>query len=132
MAKSFTHKECFEYFGTVPKNPRWSWSGRSPDGKAVSVTFWQDQFEEGGRVYRGRRRPGEIKGMGKAGRTELLENLKWAHDHCGGVLNIIIAIPKDAKAEPRSIKECFPQKTLKMRVTYLDMEAGEYKAERID
>jgi hypothetical protein len=131
MSKKLTHKECFEFFGTIPKNPRWSWSGRSPDGKVVSVTFWQDQFEEGGRVYRGRRRSGE-KGMSKPGRAELLENLKWARDHCDGILRIIIAIAKDTKAEPRSILECFPQKTLRMRLIHLDLETGEYVAERIE
>ena len=70
MSRKLTHKECFDFFGTVPKNPRWSWSGRSPDGKVVAVTFWQDQFEEGGRIYRRRRRPDE-KAMNKPGRTEL-------------------------------------------------------------
>ena len=130
MAEKWTHRACFEHFGTIPKNPRWSWSGRSLDGNIVSVTFWQDQFEEGGRIYRGRRRPSEA--IGKAGRTELLENLKWARDNCDGVLRIIIAIAKDPKAEPRSISECFPQKTLRMRIISLDETTGEYVAERID
>ncbi|WP_441230074.1 hypothetical protein AB7828_10155 [Tardiphaga sp. 215_C5_N2_1] len=131
MAGKLTHKACFEFFGTVPKNPRWSWSGRSPDGKVVSVTFWQDQFEDRGRVYRSKLRPGE-KAMPKAGRTELLENLKWSHENCGGVLHIIIAIPKDPKAEPRSILECFPQKILRMKLTHFDEGTGQYVAERIE
>ena len=70
--------------------------------------------------------------MGKPGRTELLENLKWAQDNCEGILRIIIAIPKDPKAEPRSILECFPQKALRMRLTYLDEAAAEFVAERIE
>ncbi len=41
MPKVWTHKECFEVYGTIPKNPRWSWSGRSAAGKVVSATFWQ-------------------------------------------------------------------------------------------
>ena len=131
MAKNWTHKACFEYFGTVPKNPRWSWSGRSADGKVVSVTFWQDQFEDGGRIYRSRRRPGE-KAMSKPGRTELIGNLKWAQDNCKGVLRIILARAKDTKAEPRSILECFPHKTLRMRITHLDEVTGAYVTERIE
>lgn len=127
-AEKWTHRGCFEHFGTVPKNPRWSWSGRSPDGQVVSVTFWQDRFEGG--PYRGRRRPREA--IGQAGFTELLENLKWARDNCNGILRIIIAIPKDPKADPRSISECFPQKTLRMRLISLDETTGEYVAERID
>ena len=47
-----THSECFEFFGVVPKNTRWSWSGRSLDGQDVAVTLWQDRFEEKGRIYR--------------------------------------------------------------------------------
>jgi hypothetical protein len=129
MAKKWTHKACFEHFGTVPKNLRWSWSGRSLDGQVVSVTFWADRFEEKGRIYRGRRR---ASGVSQAGFTELLENLKWARDNCDGTLRIIIAIPKDPKANPRSIAECFPHKTLRMRLTSLDEAAGEYVAERID
>jgi hypothetical protein len=70
--------------------------------------------------------------MSKPGRSELFENLKWAHDNCDGILRIIIAIAKDTKAQPRSILECFPQKTLRMLLTYLDMETGQYVAERID
>jgi hypothetical protein len=132
MAKKWTHKACFEYFGTVPKNPRWSWSGRSPDGTVVSATFWQDQFEEHGRVYRGRRRAGEQRWLESPGRAELLENLRWALDHCGGVLRIIIAIAKDKTAEPRSISECFPQPALRMRLTHLDETTGDYVAERIE
>jgi hypothetical protein len=131
MARKLTHKECFDFFGVVPKNPRWSWSGRSLDGQVVAVTFWQDQFEDGGRVYRGRRRASEPV-MSKPGRTELLENLKWAYENCDGVIRIIIAIPKDRTAEPRSILECFPHKTLRMRITQFDEAAGLYVAERID
>lgn len=130
MAEKWTHKACFEYFGTVPKNLRWSWSGRSLDGQIVSVTFWQDRFEDGGRIYRGRRRSGEA--VAQAGFAELLENLKWARDNCDGILRIIIAIPKDPRAHPRSIAECFPQKTLRMRLISLDETTGEYVAERID
>ena len=70
--------------------------------------------------------------MGKPGRTELLDNLKWAYENCDGVLRIIIAIAKDPKANPRSILECFPQKKLRMRLTHFDEDAGEYIAERIE
>lgn len=132
MSQKMTLKECFDFFGTIPKNLRWSWSGRSPDGKIVAVAFWQDQFEQRGRIYRSRRRSGEEVLLGKSGRLELIENLKWSRDNCDGVLRVIIAVAKNTQAEPRSIKECFPQKTLKMRLTCLDEIGGEFVAERIE
>lgn len=52
MTKKYTHAECFAYFGTVPKNPRWSWSGKSNNKDIVSATLWQDRFEDGGKIYR--------------------------------------------------------------------------------
>ena len=52
MTEKWTRKRCFDFYGVVPKNPRWSWSGRSPYGKVVAVTFWKDEFENGGRTYR--------------------------------------------------------------------------------
>jgi hypothetical protein len=94
VVAKWTHKACFDHFGTIPSNPRWSWSGRSSDGKVVSVTFWQDKFEEGGRVYRGRWGPNETTHKTQAGRAELLCNLKWARDHCDGILRIIVAMRK--------------------------------------
>ena len=37
--RQFTPTESFEFFGVVPKNARWSWSGRSTDGSVVAVTI---------------------------------------------------------------------------------------------
>jgi hypothetical protein len=38
MTEFWKAKDAFAYFGTVMKNPRWSWSPRSPDGSAVAVS----------------------------------------------------------------------------------------------
>lgn len=132
MPKAWTHKECFEKYGTVPRNPRWSWSGRSPDGRVVSVTFWQDQFEAKGSIYRSSTQTKDNKWVGSPGHNELLENLAWARDNCDGEIRIIVAIAKDTKASPRSIKECFPAEGLKMRISYLNYITGDFVAERID
>lgn len=131
MAKS-THSECFEFFGVVPKNTRWSWSGRSPDGHDVAVTLWQDRFEEKGRIYRSWKsdRPGEWKS--RPGFVELIENLAHARNHLDGKVHVILAIAKDKEANPRSIDRSFPQPGLRMRVVEVDENEGTFTLERID
>jgi hypothetical protein len=131
VAKRWTHTACFEFFDTKPKNPRWSWSGRSDDGKAVSVTLWKDRFLDQGRTYKNFDSdvPGEWRS--RPGFVELIENLKYASDHLDGAVRVIIATPKDPAAQPRSIAECYPQEKLRMRVSALDDDAGTFTLERI-
>lgn len=132
MAKKYTQAECYAFYGVVPRNPRWSWSGRSPDGTAVAVTLWQDGFEDKGTVYRSSEDdvPGEWKS--KPGFTELIENLAHARDANDGIVHVILAAAKDTKARPRSIDRSFPQPKLKMRVVELDENEGTFRLERID
>lgn len=131
MTKGYTHTECFSFFGTVPRNTRWSWSGRSDDGREVAVTLWQDRFEEKGRIYRSWEsdRPGEWKS--RPGFVELIDNLAHARDHNDGLVHVILAQARDKEATPRSIARCFPQPALKMRVIELNEEEGTFVLERI-
>lgn len=131
MAKTY-HSDCFAFFNVVPKNTRWSWSGRSADGQDVAVTLWQDRFEEKGRIYRSWKtdRPGEWKS--RPGFVELIENLAHARNNLDGKVHVILATAKDKEAVPRSIERSFPQPNLKMRVTELDESEGTFVLERID
>lgn len=131
MPREYSHSECFAFFDTVPRNPRWSWSGRSADGGKVSVTLWQDRFEDKGQVYRswGSDRPGEWRS--RPGFVELIENLAHARDHTQGVVHIILAKAKDKNASPRSIERSFPHPDLRMKVAELDEEAGTFTLERV-
>ncbi|GAA3725682.1 hypothetical protein GCM10022268_36760 [Sphingomonas cynarae] len=124
MPSEYTHSECFSFFGTVPKNTRWSWSGRSEDGCDVSVTLWQDRFEDKGRIYRSWQsdRPGEWKS--RPGFVELIENPAHAQNVNAGIVHVILAQPRDKAAVPRSIARCFPHPTLRMRVVELDEQEG--------
>lgn len=132
MPKEYTHTECFSFFGTVPRNTRWSWSGRSEDGREVAVTLWQDRFEEKGRIYRSWQsdRPGEWKS--RPGFVELIDNLAHARDSNGRLVHVILAQARDKDATPRSIARCFPHPTLKMRVIDLDQSEGTFVLERVD
>jgi hypothetical protein len=131
LPKEYSHSDCFNFFGVVPKNIFWSWSGRSADGKNVAVTLWQDRFEEKGRLYPSWQTdvPGEWKS--RPGFVELIENLATAREQANGVVHVIIARAKDPKASPRSIARCFPHPTLKMRVAELNTDEGTFLLERI-
>ncbi|WP_406873208.1 hypothetical protein WHT83_05470 [Aminobacter sp. P9b] len=61
----------------------------------------------------------------KLGHRELMENLRWAVDHCDGKLSVIVAIAKDKFAHPRSIAECFPSK-MAVFVTELNEAVGSF------
>jgi len=126
------HSKAFEYFGVVPKNIRWSWSGRSPDGQAVAVRLWQDKFEDKGRLYRSWSddEPGAWKS--RPGFTELIENLAHARDQLDGVVSVILLIAKDKSVVPRSIDRSSPARNLKMRVIELDEDAGTFLLMRVD
>ena len=132
MTKRWTHSECFEFFNTRPRNPRWSWSGRSEDGSTVSVTLWRDKFLEKGTIYRNFDTdvPGEWRS--RPGFVELIDNLKYASEHTNGVVRVIVAVSKDTEAVPRSIAECYPAENLRMRVVHLDDDVGTFTLERIN
>ena len=132
MPKSYNHDQCFAFYGTVPRNLRWSWSGRSLDGRHVAVTLWQDRFEDAGRVYRSWQsdRPGEWRS--RPGFVELIENLAHARDVLDGFVHVILAQARDTQASPRSTARCFPQEKLKMRVVELDEREGTFVLERAD
>lgn len=131
MAKTWTLSQSFDSLGTVPKNKRSSWSGRSSDGKKVSVTLWRDLFENGTMLYRSTASCSQEGWEGSSGHLELVENLAWARDNLDGKVSVIIAVAKDKNASPRSIQECFPQPNLIMRVVELDENSGDFALERI-
>jgi hypothetical protein len=131
MAKDWTLSQSFASLGTVPKNKRWSWSGRSADGKKVSVTLWQDLFEKGTMLYRSTASSSQESWVGSSGHLELIENLAWARDNLDGEVSVIIAVAKDKNASPRTIRECFPQPNLIMRLVELNEKSGDFALERI-
>lgn len=128
--KNWNKSEAFAYFGASGKNSRWSWSGRSPDGKTVVLTLWRDEFS-----YKSEPATYDCFGLKTAiwsnrhGNRERLENLIWARDQCDGLFRVVIAVAEDVKAEPRAIASCFPHPTMVMRITDLDENTGEFRAE---
>lgn len=132
MAKKWTLKECHRALGTIPKNSRWSWSGRSEDGNTVCVQLWQDLFTDQGKTYATGDILAETPWVGSLGHLELVENLQWAQSHCDGKVSVIIAIAEDKDEAPRKIQECFPHLKLTMKVSMLDTTTGAFTLVRAD
>src|SRR5260370_33784872 len=84
-AMTWTRAGAFAQVGVRLRNNQWSWSGRSEDGQTVAITVWTDKVkrEDDSFVYR------QIvyteAERGRPGFRELIENLRWARDHCGGL-----------------------------------------------
>lgn len=117
------HTQAFKCFGTKPTNVRSSWSARSAE--TVVITLWQDQIKRRGSkmIYEE-----SLKQDNRFGGREMMKHLAYAWDYCDRKVNVIIAIPKDPTAHPRSIKECFPSKIV-MRLTHFDPETSTFAAE---
>ena len=124
--------DCYASYGVRLANARWSWSGRSDDGRTVVVTLWQDRFADAGRTYRSwdSDKPGAWRS--RPGFVELISNLAYARAHTQGLVRVVLAKARDVEASPRSIERCFAQPNLIMRVVDLDMEAGTYTLSRAD
>jgi hypothetical protein len=132
MPKKWTRAGCFEHFGAVCKNPRWSWSARSPDGKTVVMTMWQDEIGRDGDLMTYQSRPRPPGEETRPGALERIENLKWARDYCDSLVRVVIMRAEDVKASPRTIADCYPHEKLVMRITYLDEGTGAFRAESVN
>jgi hypothetical protein len=121
--------EAFRAFGAEGRNPRWSWSARSPDGRVV-MTFWKDQLNYSSNPisYSNFGSPTLGQWKDRLGNQERIENLKWARDRCEGLMQVVIIEAVDSNAQPREIAKSFPQKRLRMKLTALNEETGEFSA----
>jgi hypothetical protein len=94
------------------------------------MTFWKDQLDYSSDPisYSNFGSPTLGQWKDRLGNQERLENLKWARDHCGGLMHVVIIEAIDQSAQPREIARSFPQKRLRMKLTNLDEETGEFSA----
>jgi hypothetical protein len=130
MAKIWTLPACFEHFGVVTSHRHFSLSAVSSDGKTVVVAMWEDEFERHGDriLYQSRYRPifkGKLRRISK----QWIANLKWARRNCDCLVRVVIIQADDVQASTRTIKFCYPDDSLIMRITHLDIETGVFRAE---
>jgi hypothetical protein len=125
-----TLSDCFKHFGAVCASRRYSRSAISKDGQTVVVAMWDDEIRrEGGRIiYETRYKPA-LKGKSRGVDSECIANLKWACAHCGRLVRVVILTAKDSGANPRAILYCYPDDSLVMRITYLNIHTGAFRAE---
>jgi hypothetical protein len=123
-------QEAFAAFGTTLRNDQWSWSARSADGGTVVITAWQDRFyREHGRQMYGFPALSSAE-RARPGFRELIENLTWAREHCGGRVRAVISRAKDPNADPRKIESSWPARFV-MLLRDLDTETGAHTCEVI-
>jgi len=126
--------EAFASFGASGKNPRWSWSARSADGKTVVMTLWKDGFDYSSRPpkYRSVAESGKEDWLNRPGNKERRENLEWALENCGGMFRVVIVVAEDERAEPRKIKSSYPQRRMWGKITRINADTGEFEAVILD
>jgi hypothetical protein len=124
-------EEAFASFGVRLRNPQWSWSARSQDGNTVVATFWQDFFERDPdrRVQMYRFPALSAEQRKRHGFPELIENLTWARDHCGGQVRAVISRAKDPNADPREAVSTWPRADIIMQLVDFDPETGAHTCE---
>ncbi len=122
--------QAFAAYDAKLTNDRWSWSAKTRSGEII-LTFWDDDFSEGGRVYNTFDSPTLDKWVAALGNRERIKHLKWARDNCDGHLRAVILTAADAKAIPRRIANACARKDICMKLVQLNEATGEFSAERI-
>lgn len=123
--RRMTLAESFAHFGATAANSRWSWSARNEKQRTVVLALWQDSFK----VKNGQLSYEIDKSEARCelpGSKERRGNLMWALENCGGLVKVVIVVPKDPKAKRRAIADSFPQKKLTMRIAAFDADSGKF------
>ena len=129
--KTSTLADAFAFFGTVPDNPRWSWSALSPDSQRVAITVWENEVGADGFLdFFGH--PGLADWMTKPGNRERIRNLKTARDQCGGLFHVIWVTARDLSESPWTIAGRYPEEHFVMKLVDLDEKTGEFSAVLVD
>ena len=129
MAKTLSLRKAFASFGAVAKNPRWSWSARSPDGKTVVINLWSDErYWLGPGRYR---EPGhdDLLWAARPGNRDRLENLIWARNNCGHLFRVVITV--GVAGAHSEIADCWPHPDLLMHIDELDEKTGAFEAHHV-
>jgi hypothetical protein len=130
MSNRWTRTACFRFYNTDPRNPNWSWSAVSAEGKTVVLTLWLDEFKgrAGHMVY-------ARQGLGDwhegNGSRFFFEDMAWAVANCDGIVRVIVAVRDKRQTGRAKTKECYPRKDLIMRIVHFDPKAGAFRLEQV-
>ena len=124
--------KAYGEMGVKLRNIRWSWSGRTSDGRVV-LSIWKEQIDWNAKPPRidifEDDRLADM--MSKPGNKERIENLKWARDRYDGVFELVLTTAVDFDASPRVIARAEPSK-LKMKLVSFDEISGEFSAQVVE
>lgn len=120
---------AFKHFGAKGRNPRWSWSARTPDGSTVVLALWKDRFDNSAKPAKYRSGARDFGDPVTHGAKERRENLIWARDRCDGKFRVVVVVAQDIGEKVRKIADCYAQPNLTMRILNLDEVTGEFEAE---
>lgn len=127
MPKMTTLTAAFGHFGATLRNPRWSWSAVSDDGKSVVVTIWDDEVGPDGSVdFFGH--PRRDRWQHQIGNRFRKEDLIYAREKCGGLFRVVRIEAVDPTAKPRAIKNRRADPDAIMKLIKLDERTGEFSA----
>src|SRR5258706_8749204 len=107
-AMTWTRAGAFAQVGVRLRNNQWSWSGRSEDGQTVAITVWTDKVKREDDSFVYRQIAYTEAERGRPGFRELIENLRWARDHCGGLVKIVMTTAEDEKGKTPRGERCYP------------------------
>lgn len=126
MPRTTTLTDAFDFFGTVPRNPRWAWSAISPDGKTVALTVWDHEWSGGELDYHDPAR--RARWMHKLGNKDRIRNLQHAIAHCNGEVRVVRVTAVDPNSERRQIKARRADPNTILKIRDLNPLSGEFRA----
>src|SRR5258708_30641527 len=106
-AMTWTRAGAFAQVGVRLRNNQWSWSGRSEDGQTVAITVWTDKVKREDDSFVYRQIAYTEAERGRPGFRELIENLRWARDHCGGFVKNGLTKGEEEKDQSRGGERWF-------------------------
>jgi hypothetical protein len=94
---------AFACFGVKLRNDRWSWSGRTDNGKAVVLQLWNDHFDWDSDPisYSDFDDPRLPIWQNRRGNRLRIEDIKWAEDNCDGKFYVVLGTSKTIETNTR-------------------------------
>lgn len=132
-------KEAFAYFGATKKNERTSWAAITPEKDKVIVTIWTHEMKgkQTDQYYDSRELDHVSRAwVDKLGNSERIKFLKHARDNLDNVLNVVLLKAIDPSMSDPLVDNAYPwaqnDADHRMKLTFLDEETGDWRAEYLD
>jgi hypothetical protein len=124
---------AFREYGVKLRNDRYSWSGRTEDGKTVVLQLWKDHFDYKNKPvsYSDFEDPRLSTWVDRRGNLDRIEDIRWAIDHCDGRFRVVIGVAKDIDVHTRETASAYARPNILMKVVRFNELTGELHAEMV-